>query len=400
VYKDSLFYDITAWNMPLAFGLPFSSISNPAGGIFGKKIDSVAVTHGVFSGSKSAYGYLIDWDEYFAPAAVYELLNQGILVKVATNQFEIPVFSGPKKFKYGTILVPLTMQTKSADEIFSTISLLTEKYGLKTYSLETGNSSTGSDPGSSKVISITKPSIAMIVGPGASALDAGETWFLLDQRMNIPATHLEQTTFNRVDMSKYNTLILAGGTYTDLNKDKLKAWVQGGGTLVLTEEAITWAVQAGISEVKMKKAKSPVDSTQRVAYVQREQVEGAQQMTGAIFGADADLTHPLAYGYNQNTVSFFKANKIFMEKSKNAYATPFYYKDKPLQSGWASQQNLDAAKNSAAVVVNVLGSGRVINIADDPSFRAFWLGGTKLLMNAIFFGRIIDAASARTGGEE
>ena len=50
---------------------------------------------------------------------------------------------------------------------------------------------------------------------------------------------------------------------------------------------------------------------------------------------------------------------------------------------------------TAAVIVNAVGNGRVINIADNPSFRAFWLGGTKLLMNAIFFGRIIDAASAR-----
>jgi hypothetical protein len=35
-------------------------------------------------------------------------------------------------------------------------------------------------------------------------------------------------------------------------------------------------------------------------------------------------------------------------------------------------------KNSAAVVVNTVGNGRVINIADNPNFRAFWLGGSKL----------------------
>ncbi len=79
-----------------------------------------------------------------------------------------------------------------------------------------------------------------------------------------------------------------------------------------------------------------------------------------------------------------------MEKSKNPFATPFYYKDAPLQSGWLSKQNKDAVKNSAAVVVSSLGSGKVISIADNPNFRAFWLGGTKLMMNAIFFGKIID----------
>jgi hypothetical protein len=119
-------------------------------------------------------------------------------------------------------------------------------------------------------------------------------------------------------------------------------------------------------------------------------------MNGAIFGADADLTHPLAYGYHSKTVSLFKANKVFPEKSRNPYATPFYYSDKPLQSGWVSRQNMDAIKNSAAVIVNAVGNGRVINIADNPNFRAFWLGGARLFMNAVFFGRIIDAASARS----
>lgn len=84
-----------------------------------------------------------------------------------------------------------------------------------------------------------------------------------------------------------------------------------------------------------------------------------------------------------------------MEKSRNPFATPFLYGSQPLQSGWVSKENLDAIKNSAAVVVNAVGAGRVINIADNPNFRAFWLGGTKLFMNAIFFGRIIDAGSAR-----
>ena len=69
---------------------------------------------------------------------------------------------------------------------------------------------------------------------------------------------------------------------------------------------------------------------------------------------------------------------------------PFVYKANPLQSGWVSRQNLEVIKNAAAVVVNGVGSGKVISIADNPNFRAFWLGGSKLMMNAIFFGRMID----------
>jgi hypothetical protein len=146
----------------------------------------------------------------------------------------------------------------------------------------------------------------------------------------------------------------------------------------------------------LKRVRSSADSTAAYAYVDRSEREGAQQMSGAIFRAEVDLTHPLAYGYTQPFVSMFKSNRVFLEKSKNPYATPFYYKDKPLQSGWLSRENYDAVKNTGAVVVSAFGTGRVIGIADDPNFRAFWLGGSKLMMNAVFFGRLIDAGSART----
>ncbi len=393
VYKDSIFYDITAWNMPLAFGLPFKALSSQPAGTVGNKVVQLNAINAALMLRKSDYGYLIDWSEFYAPLALYQLLNDGINVRVATNPFEI---SGNTKLGRGSLFIPITMQTVSADEIFKKISSLTMSYGLKMFSISTGNVISGSDLGSSKFIAVTKPTIAMIAGNGVNQTDAGEVWHLLDQRMNIPSTHLEIPIFNRIDLNRYNTIIMVGGTYTEMNKDKLKSWVQAGGTLILTEEAVTWASQSGITDVKFKKAKSPVDSTEKLLYTDREQVDGAQQIFGGIFGADADLSSPLAYGYNQSTISLFKANKVFMEKSRNPYATPFYYGNKPLQSGWVSQQNLEAIKNSAAVVVNTVGNGRVINIADDPNFRAFWLGGTKLFMNAIFFGRIIDAASART----
>jgi hypothetical protein len=394
-YKDSLFYDITAWTMPLAFGLPYSELTASSFAM-GEKAESLNMPKGGITGGKSDYAYLLEWDDLYSPAALYEMLNAGLTVKVATNKFDIPLSTGNRKFDYGTILIPVKMQKVSSETVAVMVSALAEKYRLKIFAVPTGNTNSGSDLGSSKFAVISKPDIAMIAGPGTNPTDAGEVWHLLDQRMNIPATHLEPAVFNRVDLNKYNTLIMVGGNYNELNKEKLKAWVQSGGTLILTEEAISWAAQNGISDVKFKKAKSPADSIQRLSYTDREQIDGAQQIYGAIFGADADLAHPLAYGYNQKTISLFKANKVFMEKSKNPYATPFYYGSKPLQSGWVSRENGDAIKNSAAVIVNTVGNGRVINIADNPNFRAFWLGGSKLFMNAIFFGRIIDAASGRT----
>ena len=392
-FTDSLFYDITSLTMPLAFGIPYREATNVPSG---KKLDVVGMPVGEISGGQSEYAYLFEWDEFYAPRVLYELQQAGLISKVATNKLAINTVTGLKNFDYGSILIPVKMQTMPAEKIFSLLSDVAKRNGFKIYAMQSGAASSGSDLGSRKFAPLTLPAIAMLVGTGVSPTDAGEIWHLLDQRMNITSSHLDAASFNRADVSKYNTIIMVQGSYTDLNKEKLKTWVQAGGVLILLEDAVTWAAENGISNVAIKKIKSPVDSSQRLPYLQREQIDGSQQMNGAIFAADTDGTHPLAYGYHQKTVSLFKASKVFMEKSKNPYASPFYYGSNPLQSGYVSRENLDAIKNSAAVIVNTLGTGRVINIADNPNLRGFWLGGTKLMMNAIFFGRIIDAASGKT----
>jgi hypothetical protein len=268
-----------------------------------------------------------------------------------------------------------------------------ERNGITIYGVSTGNVSSGSDLGSSKMEIVAKPSIAMLVGQGVNATDAGEIWYLLDQRFNIPSTHLETGTFNRANIDKYNVLIMVGGNYGDLNKEKLKSWVQGGGTLIVTEEAVQWASTNGLSTVAFKRAKD--ESEKILPYVEREQRVGAQRMNGAIFRANVDLTHPLAYGYNYPFVDLFKSNMVFPERNKNPYSNPYTYGDKPLQSGFVTRENYELLKNSGAVLVNASGGGRVISIADNPNFRAFWLGGTRLFLNSIFFGRNVEAGSAR-----
>lgn len=396
-YQDSLFYDITTWTMPLAFGLPYAELnaSQFNSGLQGAKITSELKEKGEVTGGRSEIAYLVEWPDYYAPALLYALQDSGLFTKVATNQFELNIGNANKKFGYGTIMIPVSMQQLNSQKIYELVKDAAVKYGVNVHAITSGNSVSGSDIGSSRFSALTKPVVAMLVGQGVNALDAGEVWHMMDQRFEIPVSHLDISVFNRIDPGKYNTLIMVSGNYGELNKEKLKSWVQGGGTLILTEDAVTWAAQNGISQVNFKKQKPSADSTRILTYVDREQVQGAQRMSGAIFKADVDLSHPLAYGYTRPYVSLFKANSVFMEKSKNPYATPFYYKNAPLQSGWLSKQNYEIMKNSAAVIVNTVGSGRVISIADNPNLRAFWLGGSKLMMNAIFFGKNIDAASAR-----
>ncbi len=393
-FRDSLFYDITSWTMPLAFGLDYAPLNSFREDMMEDPFVRLEQPARV-SGGKSSYGYLIRWTDFLAPAGLYELLSKGIIVKNAQVPFTLVIKGIENSYEAGTLFVPVQMQTAGAEEIHKLVSELTAKYSLHTDAITSGASHSGIDLGSSRFSVISKPVVAMFTGTGVNALDAGEIWHLLDQRMNIPSTHLELSVFNSIDAGKYNTIVMPGGNYgSTLNKDKLKSWIESGGTLIVTEEAINWLIQTGISNVKLKRPKNPVDSTDRLEYTERVQVIGSQQVSGVILGAEMDLTHPLAFGYSTDKISLFKSNRVFMEKSKNAYATPLMYEKDPLQSGWVSRENTEAIRNSAAVVIQTLGQGRIIHISDNPNFRAFWLGGTKLFMNAIFFGRSIDAASA------
>jgi hypothetical protein len=55
-------------------------------------------------------------------------------------------------------------------------------------------------------------------------------------------------------------------------------------------------------------------------------------------------------------------------------------------SGYAPQVKVEEIRNSAAIIARRVGSGSIILFADDPNFRAFWLGTSSLFLNAVMFG--------------
>ncbi len=105
------------------------------------------------------------------------------------------------------------MQSISEEKLAQELQSIAVKYQLKIQAVQTGNSINGSDLGSNKFVTITKPTVAMLVGTGVNALDAGEVWHVLDQRMNMQVSQLEIGMFNRTSLSKYNILIMVGGSY-------------------------------------------------------------------------------------------------------------------------------------------------------------------------------------------
>ena len=85
----------------------------------------------------------------------------------------------------------------------------------------------------------------------------------------------------------------------------------------------------------------------------------------------------------------FRNTNIYLKPSTNSYDNPIQYSNKPLLSGYISEEKYELVKNAVPFKVDNLGKGKVIVFTDNTNFRAFWYGTNKLLMNAIFFGEMM-----------
>jgi hypothetical protein len=393
-FQDSLFYDISSWTLSLAAGVEFEELrSIPAPG---EKISDFTIPAGKLVGGRSEYAYVFESTGYYTPRAIYRLLNEGVQVKVATSPFN---HTSGKRFDRGTILIPLSGQKKNPQQIDFLVDQILREDGIDVYAFQTGLDYIGSSLGSYSFRPIRKPQIAMLVGEGVSPSDAGEMWHLLDTRFNIPVTMMPVNVFNAADISRYNTIIFPQGSYgsiTDASREKLKAWIQNGGVAIGLGNALSWFHAAGIGTFEMKKDEESADISKPARpYADIESARGAQITSGAIFEATVDLTHPLLYGYYQRTLPVFKGNNLYMQPSKNVYANPVVFTTEPLMSGYISKENYRKITGSSVTGVSIMGKGRVIGFTESLAFRAFWFGTNKLLTNAIFYGPLIEAGSAR-----
>ncbi len=391
-YKDSLFYDVTAWTMPLAFGLPYTEIIATANGLLGEKIVETPTVSSKKIIANNAYAYVFKWNEMLAPKLLFELQQQGITAKVATRSFSITVEGKEEKFDNGTIVIPASTQKITKENLVQLVNDASEKSGVDVFAIATGLATNGIDLGSNSLVPITTPKVMMFVGNGTSPTDVGEIWHLLDTRFKMPIVQVDVERFNNITINHYNVIIMPSGSYNTLNKEaqeKLKSWVTNGGTLVATEDAVKFLANNGFTKVTFKPVATKKDSTINLPYYLRSDEIRAKDMTGSIFEAKMDLTHPLCYGYSKPIISIFKSSNLLMVQNSSPYDSPILFTDKSLQSGYLFRGYKDKVDNTASINIDAVGKGKIISMVDNLNFRAFWLGTNKLFMNAIFFGDII-----------
>ncbi|MBN2236337.1 MAG: hypothetical protein JW729_02185, partial [Bacteroidales bacterium] len=392
-FADKTFYDVSTWNFFYSFNMPFVELLKDKKAVLPQteKLSNLPVKQGKLIGNGKAVAYAFSWNEYFAPRLLAKIQAKGLITKVATNTFSYQTENATEQFSFGTILIPAEGQVLTAKEIQTTLSKLALETGIDIYNFSTGLTPTGIDLGSSNFENIEQAKVLMFVEGRANSRDVGEIWHLFDQRYNMPISLVEQSSMMRVDLSEYNTIILAGGSYDDLGKsgiEKLKHWLANGGKLITYKEASVWAnknLELGI----VFKKDVEINHNGIPSYVDKSAEANVQEISGAIFEVTFDPSHPLAFGYDGNTLPIFKTGTLAAELPKNDYSSPFRYTSNPLKSGYCSVDNLDRIKNAPFVITNKVGRGTVISILDNTNFRGFWYGSNKVFTNAVVFGQIL-----------
>jgi hypothetical protein len=218
----------------------------------------------------------------------------------------------------------------------------------------------------------------------------------------MPITKVPTHIFNRVDLNRYNTLVMVSGSYRQLDKaqqKKIKDWVARGNTLITSREASRWAIRRKLVNeklVSLKKAKkgakkeTKAGQVSRLPYGDAREIRGKERVGGAIFEVDLDITHPLGFGYQRRKLPVYRNSNVWLAPSKSPFSTVAKYTDKPHIDGFITEKNLEKyLKPSASLIVSPVGGGRVVMFADNPNFRGSWYGTNRLFLNALFLGNHI-----------
>ncbi len=376
-FKDSIFYDVSAWDFNHAFGVNFEETKSIQ---VGKTYKGKAV-YEPSPFNQSDYAYAIRWSDFKSPQLVYQLQDQGLRLKVAQQAFQ----TANQALDYGTVILPVAGQPLSPEAIYHLLQQLNQNTQVEITSLPTGLTQ-GINLGSPNIRALKQPKIAVLVGEGVRSYDAGEIWHLFDARLSIPITKLDTKTINRVNLEDYTHLIIPSVYGSPIKTEQLKSWVKSGGTLIGYRNAIQWFKRAKLIDVEFK---TDTSIAKKINFENRSNFYGSQQIGGAIFEAKIDRSHPINYGYTEDKIALFRNTELFVKPNSQSFNNPIKYTKTPLLSGYINNVNLNLLSESVPFQSSNLGRGQVIIFTDNTNFRAFWLGSMKLLINAVFMADLM-----------
>lgn len=382
--NDSLSYDITAWALPLAYGVEGYALKNSV-----NLKTKASIENKTQNIPESVYAFHIPWNNRTS-AQVLSLLHQkNIKVRSAIKK----AIFGQTIVEAGGLIVSKADNPKVIDfeKTISNIIKIKNDYNFIT----TGYSVNGKDLGGENFNILKAPKIALLSGEGVGSTEFGSVWFYLDQVVGYPVSVVDVRNFDKLNLEAYNTFILADGFY-DFSSDQqkqIKDWINKGGKLIAINNALSlfenkegYALNLFESEDEKKvseKAVTDAELKERfLDYQSAERRAISASIPGAVIENVLDVTHPMSFGLGDKYFSLKTDVRHYslLKKALNVVYVPKDYKS----YGFVGYDIKNKLKNTVSFAIDSKGKGKLIYMIDNPLFRGFWESGNLLFSNALF----------------
>jgi hypothetical protein len=294
-------------------------------------------------------------------------------------------------------LIVTRRNNEEINDFDETIISLANEFERKVYTATTGFVEQGKDLGSGDLNFLKAPHIGVLFGDETSPMSAGEIWHFFEQQIYFPITQIGSGYFKKVDLNKYDVLIIPEGSYQFFDDgllDNISSWVLGGGRLILIDNALNafvdkkgfalkkYATDADKIQAELvEKDRQKKEGFPRYEDVERKQV--SRKISGSIYKVQLDNSHPLGFGM-RNTYYTLKTQEGRFAFLGNGWNVGYFKTNvKPVQ-GFAGFKGNVALENSLLFGVEEKGKGQVVYLVDNPLFRNFWENGKMLFANAVF----------------
>jgi hypothetical protein len=372
--EEDEFYDITTWSLPLAMNVEGWVTQAPVSGTVPFSTTAPAPFR------PAAYGYIVDGNDPNVYRLAGSLLAGGISFSVVDS--EIPV--GERRFARGSLIV---LKGNNGTDLDTRLQPLATQAGISVTPLESGWMG-GTGFGSEKVRFVRDPKIGLVGGPGSDSTSFGMLWHTLDADTVIPHSTLSADTLRNLDLNEYRVLVFPDGSYADrLTKrglDKVRQWVNDGGTLVAVKGAHAFLREKDAEISKLKTWEPPKKDDDKDGPA--EERYNDFRIPGSAFRTAMNERSFLTFGLPRPPAVLVEGSGAFLPLPRRADNILTIDARDPLISGVAWPESIERVKGSVYVTNEKVGRGQVITFADDPHFRLFWRGTLPLFLNAVLYG--------------
>jgi zinc carboxypeptidase len=390
-FKDNTFYDVSSWTLPLAFDIDYQLLtrSDFDYNLLAKTKSRTPEVFEQIEDNTIALAY--SWNDFSTAILLNYLHREKIAVRVVTKTMRMNGRLGYQTLNPGDLIVPVRGAAELSQQKGQGIITKSNELSLAPMQLISGLALSGPDAGSPSVPLIAPIKPLLLVGERVNSYQAGEVWHLLDQRLEQDLTMITIADFSKLKSIPYTHILMVDGSYQFSAKaqQRLTQWIKNGGILMSQSGASKWIAKQGWLSSELVNTEPSLDT--QISYDHMDDSRSKHIIGGAITGTRIDLSHPLAFGLSDGDLAVFKRGTLSFTEPKEAFVSVARFNSKPLVAGYMSEKNREQIGGKTSMLVQALGQGKLIVFSDDMNFRGFWLGTSRVFVNALYFGEIIRA---------